>query len=358
MSSSFLLSVVIPNRNRARPLLRSVLSILDQSEDRIEIIVVDDCSETDLSSEYGFLESKGVKILRQTRHLRGAAARNRGASEAAGTHISFLDSDDMWLSGRYDEIRSFYADPAHMHSVLIGRSVLHLDGEIRPSIQPVWKKGSSLVEYAYRDRGRIQTSMLAMSTEIARKYPFDETLRVNQDTDLAMRMDRAGIGFVVAAVTSLVKEETRDSHRLTMGRETADLSYAWFKRESHDWSAAAKSGYHLEDRVWRLADSGRRGAALLSLLRTLFPPVSVRESARRGVSLALGERGYSRLKQGISMLKGAGRTEEKFGQGYLDRWQRLSREADAICASVRSGDVGGASGPISRSRVVLGRKGR
>ncbi|MFD1795198.1 glycosyltransferase family 2 protein [Paracoccus aurantiacus] len=334
MDDTFLLSVVIPNRNRAESLLRAVLSLRDQTGDEIEIIVVDDCSDTDLSAEYALLESMGVRVLRQDRHLRGSAARNRGAAEARGSHISFLDSDDLWLPGRYDRIKTFYADPANARKVLVSGAVLHVDGEIRPSVQPEWPEGSSLVEYVYRDGGRIQTSMLTMPAEIAREYPFDESLRVNQDTDLAMRLDRGGIGFVISPEPALAKEETPRKDRLTTGHETIDLSYDWFRRENHDWSGAAKSGYYLQDRVWRLADAGRRREAFVALMRTLSPPVAPRETVRRGISMLLGERGYALLRRGYRKASGDADAPRE-GSDILDRWNRLDREAVALAESAR-----------------------
>lgn len=332
MSQPFLLSIVIPNRNRARTLLRALLSLEGQTTDPLDIIIVDDASEADLAAPYALAEKMGARILHQPRHLRGSAARNRGVSEARGTHVSFLDSDDVWLPERYDAIKSFYARPENDRQVQVCGTLLHVAGEIRAAIQPPWTPGTSLVEYVYRDGGRLQTSMLTMPAQIARAHPFDETLRVNQDTDLAMRMDRAGIGFTISPQPALVKEETPRTDRLTTDNATIEWSHDWYQRESHDWSVAAKSGYHLQDRVWRLEDAGRRGQALLSLGRSLFPPVSPRETARRAFSLTLGERGYAALR-GL-YRKGSGeKTAPKTCCRALQTWQDLDRQATAALAT-------------------------
>ena len=336
MPDAFLLSVVIPNRNRAQSLLRALLSLQGQTDDPIEIIVVDDASETDLSAEYALAETMGARVWRQPRHLRGSAARNRGVAEARGTHVSFLDSDDVWLPGRYDDIKAFFARPENAARVLVCGALLHVGGQIRPAVQPEWKPGSSLVEYVYRDGGRIQTSMLTMPIQIARAHPFDENLRVNQDTDLAMRLDRAGIGFTISPTPRLVKEETPRTDRLTTDTATIDWSHAWYRRESHDWSAAAKSGYHLQDRVWRLADAGHRGRAFLSLGRSLLPPVSVRETARRAINLTLGNGGYAALRN--LYRRGSGdKAAPDNACDVLRAWQDLDRRADQALASVGRG---------------------
>lgn len=335
MPNSFLLSVVIPNRNRAETLLRSLLSLQGQTGDALDIIVVDDASDTDLSAEYALAEQMGARVLRQPQHLRGSAARNRGVAEARGTHVSFLDSDDIWLPGRYDDIKAFFSRPENARRVLVCGALLHVAGEIRPSVQPPWKPGTSLVEYVYRDGGRVQTSMLTMPMDVARAHPFNEALRVNQDTDLAMRLDRAGIGFTISPQPRLVKEETPRADRLTTDTATIDWSYDWYQRESHDWSAAAKSGYHLQDRVWRLADAGLRGRAMASLGRSLFPPVSPRETLRRGISLMLGDGGYAALRK--AWRKGSGdKAAPKKADAILDIWQDLDRRAHAAIATTGS----------------------
>ena len=328
MPRPFLLSIVIPNRNRAQTLLRSLMSLEGQTTDELDIIVIDDASETDLSAEYALAEKMGARVLRQPRHLRGSAARNRGVAEARGTHVSFLDSDDIWLPGRYDDIKTFFARPENTRRVLICGTLLHIGGEIRPANQPQWKPGTSLVEYVYRDGARLQTSMMTMPVDVARSHPFNETLRVNQDTDLAMRLDRAGVGFTVSPQPRLVKEETPRSDRLTTDNATIEWSHAWYQRESYDWSAAAKSGYHLQDRVWRLADAGRRGQAMLSLGRSLFPPVSLRETARRAATLALGDRGYAALRRAYRKSSGD-KAAPKDAKAILQLWQDLDRRATA-----------------------------
>ena len=98
VKDDFKLSVVIPNRNRADMLLRAVLSLRDQTEDAIEIIVVDDASDRDLSAEYGWLEGKASGFCASP-----AAARTGGeiaARAATGSHV-FLVRDI--LPGYYDE---------------------------------------------------------------------------------------------------------------------------------------------------------------------------------------------------------------------------------------------------------------
>ncbi|WP_374300119.1 glycosyltransferase family 2 protein [Paracoccus sp. (in: a-proteobacteria)] len=336
MSRQFQLTVVIPNLNRAHSLIRAALSVRDDSAD-IEIVVVDDCSDSDLSAEYDRLRDMDVRVFRQDVRQGGCAARNRGVREGTGTHVSFLDSDDVWMAGRHDRVRRFYAAPETARTVLVSGALLHVNGEIRKPHQPAWRPGRSLVEYVYRDMGRFQTSMLNLPVEIVRECPWNEDLRVNQDTDLGMRMDRAGIGFHIDPEPGVIKEESIRPGRITTGRETADLSHAWYRRESKDWSPAARSGYHLQDRVWRLADSGRRREAFIALARSLGPPVSPRETARRALSMVAGQRLYARLRGGYRKNVQLPGDVDAVQQAASRTWHDLDARAQAVCAGARDG---------------------
>ncbi len=90
-----LVSVVIPTYNRAGTIERTVNSVLAQTWEPIEVIVVDDGS-TDHTADV--LAGYGDKIRVIHQKNRGpSAARNTGIRAATGEIISFLDSDDEWL---------------------------------------------------------------------------------------------------------------------------------------------------------------------------------------------------------------------------------------------------------------------
>ncbi len=88
-------SVVIPACNQARYLAESIQSVLAQTYDDYEIIVVDDGS-TD--GTRAVVESLGSGIRYVWQENQGlAGARNTGIREAHGKYVALLDSDDAWL---------------------------------------------------------------------------------------------------------------------------------------------------------------------------------------------------------------------------------------------------------------------
>lgn len=92
--SAPLVSVIIPTYNRAVLLSEAVNSVLLQTYQNIEIIVIDDGS-TDNTTEV--MASFGERVRYTRRANAGVnAARNLGLKQARGEFVALLDSDDLW----------------------------------------------------------------------------------------------------------------------------------------------------------------------------------------------------------------------------------------------------------------------
>lgn len=92
------ISVIIPTHNRSSTLPRALDSVLAQTLQPHEIIVVDDGSE-DTTSRLLAHDYPGCRYLHQTN--RGvSSARNLGIANATGKWIALLDSDDAWLPAK------------------------------------------------------------------------------------------------------------------------------------------------------------------------------------------------------------------------------------------------------------------
>ena len=94
-TESELVSTIIPTYNRANGCKRAVESVLFQTHDNVEVIVVDDGSEDNTRELICGVDAR-VKYLWQP-NSGVSAARNTGLRAAKGAYIAFLDSDDIWL---------------------------------------------------------------------------------------------------------------------------------------------------------------------------------------------------------------------------------------------------------------------
>ena len=95
-----LVSVVIPVFDRQKSCLAAIASVQAQREIACEIIVVDDASQEPFVLATESAGPHTVRVLRHQANAGAAAARNTGVQSANGRWIAFLDSDDVWLSGK------------------------------------------------------------------------------------------------------------------------------------------------------------------------------------------------------------------------------------------------------------------
>ena len=90
-------SVIIPTCNRARFLRLAIESVLNQTFQDFEIIVIDDASNDDTPTMMETLSDTRIRYLRQGSKKGQGATRNAGIREARGEYIALLDDDDEWL---------------------------------------------------------------------------------------------------------------------------------------------------------------------------------------------------------------------------------------------------------------------
>lgn len=134
-----LVTAVITTYNRPSYLERSVQSVLDQSYDNIELVVVDDHSDTPASETLSGVDLSGLAAVQCLYHEdnRGAnAARNTGIDAASGKYIAFLDDDDRWLPEKLErQVDAFRTAPPSVGVVYTGLKVDRPDG-FEESIPP------------------------------------------------------------------------------------------------------------------------------------------------------------------------------------------------------------------------------
>ena len=104
------ISVVIPAFNAAATLPRAVDSVLRQTCEDFEVVVVDDGSSEDTGAALATYGDR-IRLIRQE-NQGAAAARNHGVRESRGELIAFLDADDFWHHAKLElQLRAFADHP-------------------------------------------------------------------------------------------------------------------------------------------------------------------------------------------------------------------------------------------------------
>lgn len=96
MSESTTFSIIIPSYNRGELIGRTIESILGQSFQSIQIIIVDDGSSDSTHEIVGSINDTRIQYYKIQNSERGAA-RNYGVNYATGKYINYFDSDDLFL---------------------------------------------------------------------------------------------------------------------------------------------------------------------------------------------------------------------------------------------------------------------
>lgn len=93
------ISVVIPTYHRAHLIKRAIKSVLTQTYQNFEIIVVDDSQNDETEMVARGFNDKRIKYIHNRSKTNLSTARNRGVRESSADskYIAFLDDDDEWL---------------------------------------------------------------------------------------------------------------------------------------------------------------------------------------------------------------------------------------------------------------------
>jgi len=97
-----LVSVIIPTYNRPEFLRRAVESVLEQTYENIEVVIVDDCPSNSAESAVDEFSDSRIKYIQHETNRGVCVARNTGIIEADGEYLCFLDDDDEWMEQKLE----------------------------------------------------------------------------------------------------------------------------------------------------------------------------------------------------------------------------------------------------------------
>ena len=225
-----IVSVIIPTYNRAHLIDKAINSVLSQTYQDYEIIVVDDAS-TDNTKEVvkDFTDSR-ISYIFHTNNLDISAARNSGIKASQGKYIALLDSDDEWLPEKLDkQINKFEKESLKIGVIYTGSYYIDEKGnQIRKVHVPI-KEG-----YIYEDLLRAGGYLCLSSTLIKRECfkkvgLFDENLPPCEDLDMWIRIAKyykfSYIKDLLVATRIHNNQITNDSEALIEGIKKIQVKY-------------------------------------------------------------------------------------------------------------------------------------
>ena len=182
-------SVVLPTFNRSNFITGAINSLLNQTYQYWELIIVDDGS-TDNTKEVveQFLkEDSRIKYHYQNNSER-SAARNKGLNKTKGNYICFIDSDDLYEEEYLNSLHKFIQKNKSKKGMIFC-NVSRLENGVKEKVPyEAFENYAHPIEYILLSKETVIPARVCIHEEILKFNQFDETLNVSEDSELFTRI--------------------------------------------------------------------------------------------------------------------------------------------------------------------------
>ncbi len=220
-----LVSIITPSYNSVNFIEETINSVIAQTYENWEMIIVDDCSKdnsVELIQEYVNKDSR-IKLIQNKVNKGAAETRNEALKVAKGRFFAFLDSDDLWLSNKLEEQIAFMKKGNYPISFtkygLVDEEGQHLDKFVR--VVP-------FIDYTgYMKNTIIGMSTSMIDTDIVEPFQF-VNIRTRQDTYLWITLLKRGhkaYGIDKVLANYRVREDSISANKVKAAKRVWYLYY-------------------------------------------------------------------------------------------------------------------------------------
>lgn len=219
MKSSPLFSVIIPCYNAHHTLLDTVISVMAQTLEDWEIIIVDDGSNdrsVDLINILAGLDAS-IKLV-QLAHQGVSVARNTGVRFSTGRYIAFLDADDLWLPDKLARHAEHFARQPQVGVSFARVRFMSPSGQPLAQVSAVPKHGLDAFSLLSENHVSTSSNIVARREVFAALGGFQEDMSFAEDHEWLFRVAVDG-RWTIAGIS-----ETLVHYRTSQGSLSSDLS--------------------------------------------------------------------------------------------------------------------------------------
>lgn len=226
-------SVVIPTRGRPGLVSRAVRSVVSQTEQSLEIIVVVDGPDAATMAVLANITDPRFMVVANARSLGAAGARNVGVMHATGQWVAFLDDDDEWMPQKLARQLAFAETRGTALYTCLNRVVTPLAAYVWP--ETLFDNLTPLDVYLFDKRNAmsgsafIQTSgfMLPRALFLKSPFPVDSP---HDDWEFALRLNKQ-LGVRIEMVPEVLVTLHVDEDRPTLSSSARwRASLQWLDR--------------------------------------------------------------------------------------------------------------------------------
>jgi len=199
------ISVIIPTCNRPELLPRAIKSVLNQTFQDFEIIVVDDGDKISAEKAMAQFNDGRLKYIKHEKRQGGGAARNTGLRNSQGEYIAFLDDDDEYLPSKLKRLYGIMKEYETEADFVFCTVTNYYEKDNKVVTTKIDELGAfNYFNMLLAHQIRILTpATLIKKSALMDIGGFDENLPSNQEWDLMIRLSKKSKGYGIN--TSLVK---------------------------------------------------------------------------------------------------------------------------------------------------------
>lgn len=181
-------SVIIPTYNRAKKVCRAISSVLNQTYEDFELIVIDDGSD-DHTRESVSRFKDNIVMINHSQNMGVSAARNSGIAIAGGKFIAFLDSDDQWMPEKLEVQIDFFRENPGAVACQTGEIWIRNGKRVNPKNRHL-KPSGDIFEPSLELCLVSPSAVMLKRSLLDEVGLFDESFPVCEDYDLWLRISK------------------------------------------------------------------------------------------------------------------------------------------------------------------------
>jgi glycosyltransferase involved in cell wall biosynthesis len=213
MATAISVSIVIPTHNRAAYLADALDSVFAQNMPNLEVIVVDDHSTDDTAGVLARYDGRIHVVTRASSSHNPGRVRNDGLRAARGKYVAFLDSDDMWVSGKLGrQLAILDSDPDC--GFVFGNVVFVENGvQTPPAVAAGSLPSGWILEALAADMFVHPSTLVVRRTLVERVGRFSELVGTAEEYDFLLRIARLARGTAVDVPLAVVRRHGNQHSR-------------------------------------------------------------------------------------------------------------------------------------------------
>jgi len=239
-TSNPLVSVIIPVYNKRKFIKDTIDSVINQSYQNFEIIVVDDGSTDDSLDIINSFYDPRLRVFSQS-NSGVERARNYGFSNSVGSFVTFHDADDLMSHDRLKKQVDFFVSNKALVLVGTWANVIDVSGNVIGSICPPTSNDALRLAHIFRNQF-VSSSVMIRRTAINPHLVFNETRNpyFSEDYDLWLRLTREGrIANISEKLTSYrrLKSSRSQDDRGSLTKSARQISAEWLVKNSKHFTS-------------------------------------------------------------------------------------------------------------------------